>query len=415
MFYSLVELLNSIKVFPYYFISPLIYSYGNAAEQIFLVSREKKLKNKKIIILDYSYFCNFLKIKIANKNLLKDVVINNQKQRNKNVLFISLELLVFIEFFIRRSFIIFIKDRLKFTTKELDRFPYIGLKKLYSTNDTQKKYQFVNELAINQSHILLNDEAIKFCKKNLKNLNLEESKMVTLHVRDSNYKNDGSKRNYRNSDINNYIELINFYIQNDYKVIRIGEKNCNKINYNHKNFIDYPSSNFQSSLIDLYLIYISDLFIGTSSGPRSVAEMFTKPTLITNLDDLSDFPIKNSDRTIFKKFFKKDNKNKLDLTKLDEISYNLYNPELFLDDFVFEENSPEELYEAGKEFLNNYDKNLFSLSVNQIKFNEQLIQNFKFFNTENDKETLKFHIDSLKYFKRLKTMRGSICNYQLKN
>mgnify|MGYP007000250516 len=51
MFYRLVELLNKIKKFPYYFISPLIYSYGNSAEQVFLTSGETILKNKKIIIL----------------------------------------------------------------------------------------------------------------------------------------------------------------------------------------------------------------------------------------------------------------------------------------------------------------------------------------------------------------------------
>ena len=40
MFYRLVEFLNNKKNFPYYFISPLIYSYGNSAEQIYLVSGE---------------------------------------------------------------------------------------------------------------------------------------------------------------------------------------------------------------------------------------------------------------------------------------------------------------------------------------------------------------------------------------
>ncbi len=414
MFYRLVELLNGIKVFPYYFISPLIYSYGNTAEQVFLTSAETILKNKKIIILNYGYICKFLKIEIANKSLINEIVINGQNQKNKKVLIIALELFVFIEFFIRRTFIIYFKDKVKIKTKELDRFPYLGLKKLHSFNKHQKKFNEVVELSLSQSKIYLNDDAIKNCSQILKNLDLEEKKILCLHVRDSNYKNDGYKRNYRNSDINNYRELINFYIKNDFTVIRLGQKNCNKINFNHSKFIDYPHSNFQSPLIDIYLMFISDLFIGTSSGPRGVAEMFGKPILITNLDDFADFPIKNCDRTLFKKFYKKKDKTLIDITRLNEVGYNLYDPELFLDDFLLEENSSEDLYEAGKEFLYNFNQNSFSLNEKQIKFNNNLTKNLKDFYTVNNTEILKFHIDSLKYVKRIKTMQGSICNYQLK-
>ena len=411
MFYRLVELLNKIKKFPYYFISPLIYSYGNCAEQVFLTTGETILKKKKIIILNYGYFCKFLKIEIANKSLINDLVINGQKQKNKNLLIIVLEFCIFIEFFFRRSFIIFFKDKMQIKTKELDRFPYLGLKNLYSFNDYQRKYDQVTKLSLSQSKISLNYQTIKFCSQAIKHLDLENKKIVCLHVRDSNYKNNSSKRNYRNSNINNYTELINFYIKNDFTVVRLGQKNCNKINFDHPKFIDYPKSNFQSSLMDIYLISISDLFIGTSSGPRSVAEMFAKPILITNLDDLSDFPLKNCDRTLFKKFYNKEYKRLFDRPRLDEFNYNLYDPVLFLDDFVLEENSSEDLYEAGKEFLNNFKENSFALNQKQLEFNENLSKGFKNFYTENNSEILKFHIDSLKYVKRLKTMQGSICNY----
>ncbi len=413
MFYRLVELLNSIKLFPYYFISPLIYSYGNTAEQVFLTSGENILKNKKIIILNYGYLSKFLKVEIANKSLINEIVINGQIQKNKKYFIILLEWCVFIEFFFRRILIIFFKDKMQIKTNELDRFPYLGLKKLYSFNKRHNKYDEVTKLSLNQSKISLNEETISYCSKHLKNLDLIGKKIVCLHVRDSNYKNDSSKRNYRNSNIDNYRELINFYIKNDFIVVRLGQRGCNKINFSHQKFIDYPFSNFQSPLMDIYLIFISDLFIGTSSGPRSVAEMFAKPILITNLDDLSDFPIKNCDRTLFKKIYKKDDKTLLDITRLDELDYNLFDPELILDDFILEENSSKDLYEAGKEFLYNFNQNSYSLNRNQLEFNRNLGKGFKNFYTENNKGKLKFHIDSLKYVKRLKTMQGSICNYQL--
>ena len=69
-----------------------------------------------------------------------------------------------------------------------------------------------------------------------------------------------------------------------------------------------------------------------------------------------------------KNFIKKD-KTLIDITRLNEVGYNLYDPELFLDDFLLEENSSEDLYEAGKEFLYNFNQNSFSLNEKQIKFN----------------------------------------------
>ena len=40
-------------------------------------------------------------------------------------------------------------------TKELDRFPYLGLKNLYSFNES-KKYDQVTKLSLSQSKISLN-------------------------------------------------------------------------------------------------------------------------------------------------------------------------------------------------------------------------------------------------------------------
>ena len=69
-----------------------------------------------------------------------------------------------------------------------------------------------------------------------------------------NYKNDSSKRNYRNSNINNYTELINFYIKNDFTAVRLGQKNCNKINFDHQNLLIIPRV-ISISLMDIFNFY----------------------------------------------------------------------------------------------------------------------------------------------------------------
>ena len=135
MFYKLVEFLNNKKNFPYYFISPLIYSYGNSAEQIYLISGEKFLKNRKIIILNYGYLTKILKYKISNKNLLSDLEINGQSQKKNKIILQILGFAIFFEFFIKRFFVLYFFDFFKIKISEFKRFPYLGLEKLYSFND----------------------------------------------------------------------------------------------------------------------------------------------------------------------------------------------------------------------------------------------------------------------------------------
>ena len=110
MFFKLFEFLNKKKNFPYYFISPLFYSYGNAAEQIYLTSCEKSLRNKKIVILNYTYFQKFLKFKISNKYLISSLVINNQDQEKNRYYLCILNFLVSLEFFFRRILILYFYD-----------------------------------------------------------------------------------------------------------------------------------------------------------------------------------------------------------------------------------------------------------------------------------------------------------------
>jgi putative glycosyltransferase (TIGR04372 family) len=413
MFYKLVEFLNNKKNFPYYFISPLIYSYGNSAEQIYLISGEKFLKNRKIIILNYGYLTKILKYKISNKNLLSDLEINGQSQKKNKIILQILGFAIFFEFFIKRFFVLYFFDFFKIKINELKRFPYLGLEKLYSFNDNLN-FKNVEKIVLAQSKIILDQDAKKKCQAMLKDYNLDSKKIVTLHVRDSKYKDDYSKRNYRNSDINNYIKMIKFLISKDYIVFRLGTSPCSKINFEDPNFIDYPELDLQSSLLDLYLVEQSEFFIGTGSGPRAVAEMFSIPILITNSDDFSDMPLKNMDRVLFKKFFLKENNNPLSIMELLNSEYNLYDPELYLNNFNLVENTSEELLSAGKEFLLNLSNKKFELNEQQEEFNKILKKKIQYFYTESDNNTFKYHIETLRYIKRCKTMEGSICQSSLK-
>lgn len=95
--------------------------------------------------------------------------------------------------------------------------------------------------------------------------------------------------------------------------------------------------------------------------------------------------------------------------KLLELDYNFYDPELYLQDFILKENTEEEILNAGKEFVSNLKTKNFLLSKEQNQFNKLLKNRIQYFYTENNNNTVKYHIESLRYIKRCKSMEGSIC------
>ena len=91
--------------------------------------------------------------------------------------------------------------------------------------------------------------------------------------------------------------------------------------------------------MDLYLIKKCEFYIGTQSGPMDAAYLFNKPVLSTNMNDLfsSIYPRKKIDRGIFKKIYNK--KKKLINVRFHKYTYMFHNPEIKIDDLIFEENS----------------------------------------------------------------------------
>ena len=201
-----------------------------------------------------------------------------------------------------------------------------------------------------------------------------------MHVRDHGYYNDIGRRNYRNSNINNYVSLINYLIKKNYFVIRIGDKSAKKLKMVDKYFIDYPFTNLKSEIMDLYLLQICHFYIGTPSGPMDTAYLFNKPILLTNLYDIyPSFPRKRNDRGVFRKIIKKENGKILSPSEFANLSLHYHQTEVNINDYHFEENSSEELLNATKEFVHNLEqsenfKKKIDFDEKQILFNK-LIEN----------------------------------------
>lgn len=413
MLYKFIEKLNKINNHPYHYITPLVYSIGDACEQISICS--SKIKNKKIIVLYPFIFNKFLRYKMCNKSLFHSLKINSFENR-KNTFTIFINFLLNIEFFFKRIRFLFIS---KITKKksEYDSFPLVGIHSLYKQNFIKQNFDDIEPHDFSQQNLSLKKDDDIFCEKILNNKKIPCENIVCLHVRDSGYKNDPGRKPYRNSNINNYIELIKYLINKNYFVVRMGKRSANTINFTDKNFFDYTQSHINSDVMDLYLISKCKFFVATQSGILDTAHMFNKPILMTNMNEIfCSYPLKKNDRGIFKTIRIKGQNTSLNLLDYIKMDYSKHNPIKEISEFDFEENSPEDLYDSIVEFENIYKGENYNLSENQLKINKIIKSRF---NNSLYKDLMNVpdpfnKIENSKMAFFVKSIKGSLCNNYLK-
>jgi len=416
MIYKIINKINSSSKFNIFFITPLIYVIGNAAEQINIAASYAKKRDKKIIIIKVFLFKKILNYNICNDAIFHELIINNSKI-NKYIQLI-LNFFVSLEFIFRRSYILICRNIFKIKFPEQSNFPHLGINEIYGNKKIKLKnydYSDIKKFNLHNDLIDISDEKKKYCERILDKLsfgNLEN--IVCLHVRDHYFKKDIERKNYRNSNINNYIDAIQYLIEKNYKVIRMG-KEGKKINFRHKNFIDYCTLHQKEDILDLYLLNKCKFFIGTQSGIIDVAYMFNKPVYTTNMVELySTFPRKNVDRGLFKKIFVKKNNERILIDKFLKMPFKYHDPQLQIDDLNFVENDPEDILSGLKEFIANIEKRE-KPNNRQKMFNKLLKeQHQKFFNDRQSKEySMINQVDNLKMIRMFKSCEGYLCDISL--
>ena len=134
----LLNFLNKEKKFPFFFVTPLIYAIGNSGEQILLAANKAKKQKKKLIVLYTSFFSQKLNYEICNKSLFDDLIIDKY---NSTILTFSkffFRLLLEIEFFFTRSFILLNDRSFKIKIKEKKRFLSIGITDIYESENIKE-------------------------------------------------------------------------------------------------------------------------------------------------------------------------------------------------------------------------------------------------------------------------------------
>jgi putative glycosyltransferase (TIGR04372 family) len=247
---------------------------------------------------------------------------------------------------------------------------------------------------------------VKDGEKFLKKFSIKSTdKIVCLIVRDSEYltknfpKHDYSYHNYRDCNIENYVDTINYLIKKKYFVFRMGVEYKKKIKIKSNYYIDYGNL-YRNDFLDIFLAYRCQFVITSVTGWDIVPSyLFHKPTLWTNLVPYEAcLPYLSNSIFLPKHYIRY--KKKVSPAELSKI-LSVRDGRLFKKNkFSFLENSSSEIKEATKEIISIINGNKL------MKFYQDIFWNF--FNKN-------FNKNDIIYNSRLKPKSFFSSNFLKKN
>jgi putative glycosyltransferase (TIGR04372 family) len=230
------------------------------------------------------------------------------------------------------------------------------------------------------SFLKLPDQNIELGWQLLSKYNLfKEDKIVCLHLRDSAYLAelapgaDYSYHDYRDAKISSYKLAIQYLIEQGYKVVRIGNGSNQVLDLKSNNYVDLCVNHDKQygDFFEVLLLSCCDFFIGTTSGPMTLAAIFDTPTLVVNSAPCHHPYFKHA-RFIPKRLFKNNIEvNLMELHRGAKLSDD--NSKLLI---MCTDNR--ELIQNGYEYLDNNENDIYLAIVefsNQV-FNRELVGDF---------------------------------------
>lgn len=174
----------------------------------------------------------------------------------------------------------------------------------------------------------------------------KDSWFVCLHVREQGYLGEMHAYNIRSSSISNYLSAIRYITKKGGYVVRMGDPSMTTLPLMER-VIDYANSGIRSELMDIYLASKCRFFIGCESGLYSLAWLFQKPICLINITSfVAAFPNLPNHLAIPKNVYSLKKQKFLTLKEL--LSSEIHSD---FSEYIFVENTPEEILETIKEYL----------------------------------------------------------------
>lgn len=269
---------------------------GNCSVEIFEAIRIASLRNKKILlILPFYINTRFIPIKTLNPKLfsLESKYFLVKPLSKKIILLRVLIWAVFIPLIL----VSFYLKLLGLSWSKKDFYPYYGTFILFNLSDTPQVMQFdmerIKEEKKMRSDIFhydiklspqVNNKADLFMKNIGKK---DDDWFICLHVRTSEFYQDQISSPYRNANISNYIDLINYITEKEGWVFRLGDDSMPRLDKNllikSERVLDLAHSKFNTAEINAWLIANCNSYIGMQSGLFDYAKLFLKPIILVNM------------------------------------------------------------------------------------------------------------------------------------
>jgi len=371
---TIFKKINQQKNHKYYYLSPHVYAIGNCSEEIYYGLIKARLLKKKLVIL-YPFDIPFLfRYKLTNSYLFS--LESDYIYRPSVLILFCIRLLMTIIYGTLRVFSLFVRKIFNIRIADLYKFPSIGRDDLFVIDehieseldfDLVEQFNWKDKFRYNFNFTIggYGEENIDSYIRSIGIPN--GARFVCIHVREGGFRDDIGRKDYRNSDINNYIMAIKEITSRGMWVVRMGD-NTMKPLPEMKNVIDYPFSICISDLMDLCLIKQCYFFIACQSGIFDTAKLFSKPVLMINAYNWTfGGPFHCRDRGIIKHIYSLKEKRYLSTKELFSSGWETQNLYGTINDYIFIENSQEEILDAVVEYLTCLDSGLFVASDRQIK------------------------------------------------
>ena len=315
------------------------------------------LKNKSILFVDNRFLGSFLNFMYYKLSLNEDVIVifepNFFNKNKKN--YLQYTLFEHAYYDIRKKKLNpFYNNFLYFFLKILDDKYKIYLRFKWS--------QDIFNLFIKNDKIIFDPVIRNIQNKDTNFTKLKNNNFLLFSCRDNAYKekNHGTKLNfhsYRNDSLINYEKSFTS-LKKQFNIVRFGSVANEKIK--SEGIFDYTFSEDRNEINDLWLMKNCYIYIGTGSGPDTLALNYQKPIVYTNwIHPPNIFGFHSPVNLIFKKYYDKKNNKYITYKKLidkNNIGVSgkplglLYtNQELEENHLIAEENSADEIENAIKE------------------------------------------------------------------
>ena len=240
-------------------------------------------------------------------------------------------------------------------------YSYYEIKnKKFHENSKKIDIRIKSILKNKKSNLIFSKYQINLGTKLMKEINKENLNIVCISGRDSGYLNnyipqrDWSYHDYRNMNFDNYKKTIEYLINNNFFVIKMGNFVQDNFIFKNKNYFDYSRSNLKSDFLDIFIPSISYFNICADSGISAIPEYFRKPIVYINkcyVNLIHKWCLQGL--FIYKKFYSKKLDRYLTFKEIIKLDFGGHHNIDFFDknSIILEENTPDEILLSVKEMI----------------------------------------------------------------